>query len=176
MIVAFTGHRSDKIGGWTLPNPTYIRICQRLEQVLQELKPDKAITGMALGVDQYAANVCVKLGIPFIAAVPFVGQEKVWPEKSKKIYYSLLKKAETVVVVSEGEYSAAKMQIRNEWMVNNCDVLIAVWDGSDGGTGNCYKYADSISKRIIRINPKDLLTVTQLESGIITAPITTKLL
>ena len=46
-----------------------------------------------------------------------------------------------------------KMQTRNEWMVNHCDKLIAVWNGSDGGTGNCVNYAKSINKEIIYINP-----------------------
>ena len=49
------------------------------------------------------------------------------------------------------------MQERNEWMVNNCDVLIAVWDGTSGGTANCVKYAESLQLDIRRINPKELI-------------------
>jgi uncharacterized phage-like protein YoqJ len=44
------------------------------------------------------------------------------------------------------------MQIRNEWMVDRCDKLIAVWDGSKGGTGNCVDYAKSVNKDIFRID------------------------
>lgn len=109
MIIAFSGHRSDKIGGWILPNPIYISVCQQTEVLLKKINPDKCISGMALGYDQYSANVCIKLSIPFIAAVPFLGQEKMWPEKSKRIYYKLLEKAESIIIVSEGEYSAEKM-------------------------------------------------------------------
>lgn len=154
MIVAFTGHRPDKLGGYKLPNPTYIRVCQSLDQALRDLKPEKAISGMALGIDQWAANVCIKLSIPFIAAVPFEGQEKIWPEVSKRIYNNLIAKAAERVVVCEGSYSADKMQLRNEWMVDHCDLLIAVWDGSAGGTGNCVKYAESVKKKILCINPR----------------------
>lgn len=157
-IVAFAGHRPDKLPnketGYNLPNPTYIHICQQLEKTLLELKPDKAISGMALGVDSYAANVCIKLGIPFIAAIPFIGQEKMWPDKSKKAYHALLSKAAEKVIVCEGAYAPYKMQIRNEWMVNNADILIGVWDGSKGGTGNCIEYAKSIGKKIIIIDPR----------------------
>src|SRR6266849_933968 len=96
-VAAFTGHRPDKLPnketGYKLPNPTYIHICQQLEKVLKELKPEKAISGMALGVDMYAANVCIKLGIPFVAAIPFIGQEKAWPQSSQKTYHLLLGKA-----------------------------------------------------------------------------------
>lgn len=153
MIVAFTGHRPDKIGGYTLPNATYIHICQQLEKTLKELQPEKAISGMALGVDQYAASVCIKLGIPFIAAIPFSGQEKAWPEKSQRAYQALLSKAAEKIIVCDGGYAASKMQLRNEWMCDNCDTLIAVWDGTAGGTANCVKYAQSINRDIIFINP-----------------------
>lgn len=157
MIVAFTGHRPNKIGGYKLPNPTYNYICQQIEKTLQELKPEKIISGMALGVDQWAANIAVKLGIPFLAAVPFEGQEGAWPEVSQKVFHKLLDKAAEVVIVSPGGYAAPKMQIRNEWMVDHCDKLIAVWDGTPGGTGNCVTYATSKDKEIIRINPSNIV-------------------
>lgn len=154
MIVAFTGHRPDKLGGYKLPNPTYLYVCRQIEKTLKELRPHKVISGMALGVDQWAAHIAHNLGIPFIAAVPFVGQEKAWPCASQKTYSKLLKLASEVVIVSEGEYSAYKMQVRNEWMVDRCNKLIAVWDGTPGGTGNCVKYAEHHNIDIIFINPR----------------------
>jgi len=63
--------------------------------------------------------------------------------------------ADGVVVVSEGGYSARNMQRRNEWMVDHSDKVLAVWDGSNGGTGNCVAYARSIGREIIRIDPAD---------------------
>lgn len=153
MIVAFTGHRPQKLGGFKLPNPIYINVCQQIDKVLKELKPEKVISGMALGVDQWAASISYRLGIPFIAAVPFIGQESVWATESKKIYNKLLAKAVEKVIVSDGEYSAQKLQIRNEWMVDHCDKLIGIWDGTPGGTGNCIKYAKLKNKEIIFINP-----------------------
>lgn len=153
MIVAFTGHRPDKLGGYNLPNPTYTRVCQKIEKVLMELKPEKVITGMALGVDQWAAMIAYKLKIPFLAAIPFENQESKWPETSQKTFRLLRKLASEEVIVSPGKYSAAKMQVRNEWMVDNCDKLIAIWDGTEGGTGNCINYAKSINREIIFIDP-----------------------
>lgn len=153
MIVAFTGHRPQKLGGFKIPNPTYVNICQKIETELTNLKPSKVISGMALGIDQWAAFIAFKLKIPFDAAIPFLGQEKAWPKESQKIYHLLLKQAANQIIVSPGDYSAAKMQIRNEWMVKNCDTLIAIYDGSEGGTGNCIKYAQFIKKPIIFIDP-----------------------
>jgi|SRR5579859_3819938 len=159
MILAGTGHRlnklPDKETGYKLPNPTYIHVCQQIEKTLKELKPEKVISGMALGVDSWLAYISHKLNIPFIAAVPFIGQEKAWPIKSQKTYNKLIKLASEVVIVSEGGYSPAKMQIRNEWMVNNCDKLIAVYNNDQsGGTYNCIQYAKSINKEIIYIDPR----------------------
>jgi len=160
MVIAFTGHRPNKIGGYKLPNPTYLHICRQLDQTLRELKPTECISGMALGVDQIAASVCIKLGIDFTAAIPFLGQENAWPDASRAIYRKLLAKSAKQVVVSEGGYSAHKMQVRNEWMVNHCDLLLAVWDGTAGGTGNCVSYAEKIGKpvRIIHPHPNRLGT------------------
>lgn len=154
MIVAFTGHRPDKLGGYKIPNPTYIKVCQKIESTLKELNPEKVISGMALGVDQWAAFISYKLKIPFIAAVPFINQECKWPTSSQETYNKLIKLASEKVIVSDGEYSANKMQVRNEWMVDHCDQLIAIWDGSSGGTGNCVNYAKSKNKLIIYIDPR----------------------
>ena len=153
MIVAFTGHRPDKLGGYKLPNDTYIKVCQKIDKTLRELKPEKVITGMALGVDQWVAMIAHKLGIPFLAAIPFDNQEIKWPPSSQKIYRLLRKLASEEVIVSEGKYAASKMQVRNKWMCDQCDKLIAVWDGSDGGTANCINYAKSIGREIIFIDP-----------------------
>lgn len=154
MIVAFTGHRPDKLGGYKLPNETYIKVCRQIDSALKELKPEKVITGMALGVDQWAAMIAHKLNIPYLAAIPFEGQEKAWPEASQKAFRLLRKLAAEEVIVSSGGYSVDKMQVRNIWMVDHCDVLIAIWDGTKGGTGNCVEYAKSVNKEIYYIDPR----------------------
>lgn len=153
MIIAFTGHRPNKLGGYKLPNPTKDKIQSFLTEIIGNLKPDKAISGMALGVDQWAAETCITLGIPFIAAIPFIGQDKIWPTHSQIAYKSLLSKACEEIVVCEGGYLPEKMLKRDCWMVDNCDKLIAVWDGTNGGTGHTVKYAKDIGKPIERINP-----------------------
>lgn len=153
LVVAFTGHRPLKLNNcYDACHPTQVAIYNEIKLTLKRLNPSKAISGMALGVDQIAARACFDLSIPFIAAVPFKGQESKWPEKSQEYYRWLLSCADEVKIVSEGGYSAYKMQIRNQWMVNNSGLLIAVWDGSEGGTGNCVDYARLRGKPIIRID------------------------
>lgn len=97
--------------------------------------------------------ICYQEGIPYVAAIPFVGQESKWPEMAQKRWRFLLGKAAEVEVVCKGGYAPEKMQKRNEWMVDHGDVLLAVWDGTAGGTANCVRYAEKRKKRIVRINP-----------------------
>jgi uncharacterized phage-like protein YoqJ len=106
---------------------------------------------MALGWDMALAEAAVELGIPFVAAVPFEGQESAWPPASQVDYRNLLGMASEVKIVCPGKYAAYKMQVRNQWMTNNCDLLLVLWDGSPGGTGNCVRYAEKIGRPMINL-------------------------
>lgn len=35
------------------------------------------------------------------------------------------------------------------WMVEYSDAVLALWDGTTGGTGNCVEYARRVNKRLI---------------------------
>lgn len=110
---------------------------------------------MALGVDQDFAFVCAEMQIPFVAAIPFIGQESRWPVPSQDFYRELMTYAYCRFVVTPGGYSAFKMHLRNKWMVDNCTLLIAVWDGTQGGTHHCVEYAATANYRPIHlINPR----------------------
>lgn len=153
MVVAFTGHRPNKVGGYIVPNPRYRWITFEMEQALLSLEPHFVISGMALGVDQWAAELAIKMHIPFIAAVPCKGQDLLWPRESQEKYKMLLSKATEIVYVSHDPYKMEMMQKRNEWMVDHCNTLVAVWDGTPGGTGNCVKYAIEKGTHIVYIKP-----------------------
>ena len=154
MIVFATGHRPEKLGGYNIPNPIYTYVYNETIRILRELKPTKTISGMALGFDQLFSRACIDLDIPFIAAIPFSGQERKWPKESQDEYYKILAKAYEVVTVSSGGYHPKKMQIRNEWMVNNGNKGIACFDGTEGGTYNCVRYAIKHEKEIFYIDPR----------------------
>lgn len=135
-----------------------VRVALRKEMRIKliELAPEKAVSGMALGIDQDFVSVCIDLRISFVAAVPFLGQESQWPAESQRLYFALLDRAEKVEYVCEPGYAPWKMQKRNEWMVDwigEDGRLLAIWDGSQGGTGNCVRYADQLGRKIVRIDP-----------------------
>ena len=92
MKIAGSGHRPNKLGGYQIPNPKYNQISWKLKEILEELKPECCMSGMALGYDQILANVCSYLSIPWLAAVPFIDQEKAWPKEAQNTYHRLLNK------------------------------------------------------------------------------------
>lgn len=162
MKISFTGHRPSKLGGFSLPNPTYNYVCKETEKLLLKYKPDKTLSGMAIGYDQYAAAVCIRLKIPFVSVRPFVGQELKWPEQSQIAYNKLLALAAEDVIVSSGSYTASKMHIRNAYLVDNCDLLIACFDGSNsGGTYSCIEYAKKIGREVVVIDPRLANTIQE---------------
>lgn len=72
---------------------------------------------------------------------------------SQAAFGFLMQRAAQVVIVSSGGYGVEKMQVRNEWMVDHCDLLVALWDGSSGGTGNCVRYARRVGRPTVNLWP-----------------------
>lgn len=159
--VAITGHRPNKLGNdYDLSSKLLDQILpNKISEIIYShtsYKPDWDldteiifISGMALGVDQMFAKLAVRLGYKYVAAIPCKDQDIKWPEKSKHRYHQMLSYRHcTAYYVSNLPYDNYCMQRRNQWMVDNCDLLIAVYDGSPGGTKNCINYALSVGKKI----------------------------
>lgn len=173
--VCFTGHRPNKLGGYDMRNPTMLKLKDKLLEVIEELiiKEEKSrfITGGALGTDQ-AACWCVHIlkkkypHIKNIIATPFKEQDKVWSADQKKWYKRMLDVADEIINVEElgkykvsgdkpGEFSPAKMQKRNEYMIDHSEAIVAVYDGSKSGTRNCLNYAKKtyLGHQLWRLHP-----------------------
>lgn len=145
-----TGHRPEKLGGYD--KARHSRLHRFACWYLEQHRPDRFISGMALGWDQACAQACISLGIPFEAAVPFRGQESKWPAFSQGVYLGLLSNADSITYVDQC-YSPAAMQRRNEYMVRHSDGVVALWDGSSGGTGNCIRFAREQETPIVNLWP-----------------------
>lgn len=120
-----------------------------------------AISGVALGIDQDFCGVCVELGVPFVAYIPFVGQESRWSAASREVYRKVLDAAAGVRVVSPPPATDAAARRaaldRNEAMAETIDELIAVWDGGQGGTSHMVRTWDRFNHmgRLHRIDPRE---------------------
>lgn len=146
MIVAGTGHRPNKLGGYG--DDVFDRLVALARTYLWHMEPWHVISGMALGWDQALAMAAVQLGIPFTAACPFEDMHEKWPEHSWPRFLWLFEQAQHVEFVNYGGYAPWKMQARNMWMVDRADRLVALWDGTNGGTKNCLAYASKVNHQM----------------------------
>lgn len=149
MIVAGTGHRPDKLGGYN--EAAHMKLVDLATGWLEKNEPKVVISGMALGWDTALAESALQSGITLWAYIPFEGQELRWPDDSRKRFGYIRDRAAKIVICSEGGYAPYKMQVRNERMVNHCDTVLALWNRSNGGTCNCLKYANQKLKPTINL-------------------------
>lgn len=162
MTACFTGHRPNKLGGYR-PNPLGNTVRDLLYQAIEKALSagyNSFISGGALGIDQWALEILLEKRAQIqkiIVARPFPSQACRWPADSVRHYMNLLSQSDEIIDVCDDPYEPWKMQKRNEWMVDHSDLVIAVWDGSKGGTANCVTYAKSKQTSIWHINIKNLV-------------------
>lgn len=138
----FTGHRPEKL------QQTEKEICKGLEQEIRKAIDSGIyvfITGMARGVDIWAAEIVLRLrnegqNVKLICAGPYEGFERGWSHDWQQRYNAVLRSADLVRFICPG-YSRACFQIRNEWMVDHSALVIAVFNGQPSGTKNTIDYA-----------------------------------
>jgi uncharacterized phage-like protein YoqJ len=148
LIYAATGHRPNKLGGFK--PETDAKLVRLAASFLTKRKEyiDHVISGMAIGWDMAWAEAALSLGIPVHAAIPCKGQENMWPTRSRDRYTAILSGCRQKIII---HYNDTCMQDRNKWMVNHCDKMVALFDGTPGGTSNCVDYAESRNKKIINL-------------------------
>ncbi len=83
---------------------------------------------------------------------PFDTQSERWEPYSKLRYEWNLNQADIVTWVSH-DYDRDCLNKRNRYMIENCDLLLAAYDGRPGGTKHAVDYARSIGKDIRLVPP-----------------------
>lgn len=124
---------------------------------------DCFISGGAIGVDTDFAEAVLQAKAdfaPWIAlelALPCPGHDRYWRSLDKLRIRRLLSAADKITYVSD-RYTFSCMQKRNEYMVDESDMLLAVWNGIEkGGTFNTIAYArkKGIGIEIIDLIPQN---------------------
>lgn len=159
--VCITGHRPKKLpGGYDWDSAGNVAIRAWMRDRLHEYMDDRDVvgcTGMALGADQFFAHVCRDMGVRYTAFIPCRDQDGFWPPRSRARYGDLCSSADNVVMVSNGPYSRGCMQTRNlamrDWLLGGDGVLLAVWDGSPGGTKNMVDACRDVGIHIVVYDP-----------------------
>lgn len=137
-----------------------VQLKERLTKQIKKLIEDGAdefYSGMALGVDMWAAEIVLELKqeyskLKLTAVIPCPEQADRWSEEHKARYQSILDRCDKTITTSPS-YTRGCMHKRNRALVDLCDVLIAVFDGTKGGTMQTVNYAKSKKRKIEIITP-----------------------
>jgi uncharacterized phage-like protein YoqJ len=157
MILGITGHRPHKLGGYNDKTNRSSQIKLTLKQCFAQAKPACIISGMALGVDQWAAEVALEMGIKVVALVPCLAQDSKWPPESRTKYVELLEKIKaaggTIEYITKETYTPACMHLRNQRIVDYATHMLAIWDRTWGGTGGCVRLAKQAGRPVTIVHP-----------------------
>ncbi len=159
-IIGVTGHRPEKLYGYDLTEPRWIKLKGLFKNILLKEKATAGVTGMALGTDQVFAMSVLELkeqgcDIKLVTMLPFKEYSCKWPMESQILFKNILDKADKInYVYSSLPNVGHSLQKRNEVLVGVVRKLICVWDGSPSGTKRCIEYADSNGVPLIPVNPR----------------------
>lgn len=140
--VCFTGHRPEKL------TRSEAAVKKDLEREIRQAIADGLnvfFTGMARGVDLWAAQIVLRLrsagySVHLVCVCPYRGFERNWSPSWQAQYRDILAASDAVKYVCGG-YHRACFRLRNEWMVDHAARVIAVFNGTGGGTRNTIDYA-----------------------------------
>lgn len=163
---AFTGHRPkslpykyDESDGRciALKELLFRRVSQLYERGVREF-----FCGMALGCDTFFAEAVIRLksvhsDLRLIACIP-AEQTKFWKDDSVARYDTIIKECDDVVDFGQVTPVIRSIFARNEYMVDNCDILICCILDSEmsGGTARTLRYAQKKNRMILKIDPASL--------------------
>jgi len=158
---AFAGHRPQKMPfGFDELDSRCIDFKKRLHDTIESLiwcGYSHFLSGGALGMDMYAAEIVLELrhDYPWIAlemVIPFDSQSDKWNDLYRTRYRVLLDEADIVTFTSH-EYSKGAVFLRNHYLINNADLLLAAYDGQPGGTQMTCDSARKAGLDICKIPP-----------------------
>lgn len=164
MKLAFTGHRPEGLT-FDFESDEYFQLETALWREIGERMEsgyDTFYSGAARGMDIICGKIVLAEretrypNVKLICAIPFKEQPRKWDGFWKWHYYELLHDADRIVQVCDS-YQRGCYHMRNRYMVDNCDTLIAIYSGSGkGGTAYTVKYAIEQGKEVVIFNPDTL--------------------
>ena len=160
----FTGHRPEKLPWGT--NETDSR-CLLLKKKIRDAVEAAYgegirhfICGMARGCDFYFAEEVLALrkehpDVVLEAAIPCAGQSASWSSAHRLRWSAIVEQCDKKTVMQEF-YTPDCMLRRNRYMVDRSSLVIAVYDGSNGGTRRTLEYALMQKVPFVDIDPTAL--------------------
>lgn len=157
----FTGHRPEKLPwGNDEHDERCIALKEKIRDAVEAVYQSGIrhyICGMALGCDMFFSEAVIALRdehpeITLEVAIPCETQSQYWSEEDRNRYYYIMAQCDYETLLQR-HYSPDCMLKRNRYMVDNSSILIAVFDGSFGGTMYTFNYAKKRGLEVIHISP-----------------------
>ncbi len=161
----FTGHRPEKLPwGFHEDSEDCVKLKKLLygqaEQLVKECGVTHFICGMARGIDTYAAEAVLQLKMAYPVtlecAIPFEEQAISWLETDRERFFIIAGRADRETMLQR-RYTQDCYLKRNRYIVDRSLYVVAVWDGSGGGTGYTVRYASEKGRTIRIIHPAHLI-------------------
>lgn len=144
--LAVSGHRNISL------TP---RMRDQFLQIVRERGVKLVYQGMALGFDQEVAHLCLTHNIRQVACIPCRGQADRWTVNQRITYAGLLLQIESaggMIYRKDIPYSPSAMFLRNQYMVDQGDLLVVAYDGRElGGTFQAVEYGKRQGKEVINL-------------------------
>lgn len=140
-VAALTGHRPARLAGYDMTHPFYQRLRARLlahaATLAQEHPRLEIRSGLAQGADTTWAQAGLLMrrthpGVRVTGWMPCPDQAGRWPA-SARAEHARLRLAMDAIDVAAQVCTMQAFHTRNARMIAGADLLLAVWDGSDGG-------------------------------------------
>jgi hypothetical protein len=117
---------------------------------------ERGFSSLAVGSDQVFADACLNRGVPVTAVLPLKQYDAYFAGEGLEKYNNLIARCE-VVQLNSLEKPEVAFFAAGCYVVENCDLLIAVWDGAPskgvGGTGDVVAHAKQVKREIVILNP-----------------------
>ncbi|MCL2071512.1 MAG: SLOG family protein [Oscillospiraceae bacterium] len=172
-VCSFTGYRTGKLRACLSGLLTIEDIRDCLKSRMIEMIDEGFMTfqcGMAIGSDMLFAEIALELRqrysslVRFVAVIPCLEHDKNWNEYDRNLCREMTEKADDVVIVSNTRYFDGCMAKRNRYLIENCDELVAIYDGQKGGTMQTINFAKGKGMKVTIIDPSKSMVITLRES------------
>ena len=130
---AFTGHRPKDLG-YPESDGRCAALKEKLRSLIIRMIEEEGVThfisGMAQGVDMYAAEIVLELKekypqITLECAIPYERQAVRWPEALRDRYFSIAEHCDQETML-QTHYTQDCLWNRNRYMVEHADMVLAV--------------------------------------------------
>jgi uncharacterized phage-like protein YoqJ len=141
--VLVTGYKATELGIFSLKHPGIEIIKKAIKKQLIALLDEGlewVIVSGQWGIELWAAEAALELreeykNLQLAIITPFLEQEENWKEEKKKLYQTILSKANYVNSVTKSKYSGPwQFKEKNTFLLRNTDGMILVYDEENEGS------------------------------------------